>query len=69
MRFIIIFLFFFIATLINGQIPPEKSVEKYSISDNITNSHGESLIGANIFVSVLNVGTFSNRYPENQYIP
>ena len=62
MRFIIIFVFFFIAGLINGQILPEKSIEKYSISGNITDNHGESLIGANIYVSELNVGTSSNNY-------
>ena len=62
MRFIIILIFFFIAGLLNGQIPPEKPDEKYSISGNITDSHGESLIGANIYVSELNVGTSSNNY-------
>ena len=62
MRIIFIFIFILTAGITSGQILPEKPGEKYSISGNITDSHGESLIGANIYVSELNVGTSSNNY-------
>jgi len=62
MRIIFFFIFILTAGITSGQILPEKPIEKYSISGNITDSHGESLIGANIYVSELNSGTSSNNY-------
>jgi len=62
MRITFVFIFIFTAGITSGQILLEKPDEKYSISGNITDSHGESLIGANIYVSELNVGTSSNNY-------
>ncbi|MBA7540897.1 hypothetical protein ES705_33200 [subsurface metagenome] len=62
MRIIFIFIFILTAGLTSGQILPKELNEKYTISGNITDSHGESLIGANIYVSELNVGTSSNNY-------
>ena len=62
MRINIFFIFILTTSITSGHILPEKPGEKYSISGNITDSHGESLIGANIYVSELNVGTSSNNY-------
>lgn len=62
MKFVAVFLLSLTVSLTNGQKPQNRLINKYSVSGNITDNRGESLIGANIYVPELNAGTSSNEY-------